>query len=95
LYIERKLGRGWLGLTPRIGFYLLHGLRHRRMVQTLRAILAAVAMAPRSPLATMPLAGTSYLARNDRAHRGSLLHRLTQAVARIGHANGAVSATEQ
>jgi GT2 family glycosyltransferase len=85
LYIERKLGRGWAGLAPRAAGYLLKGSRNRLPLQTLRAILAAADMAPRSPTRSMPPAGASYLTRNDRAHRGSLLRRLTQeALGRLG-----------
>jgi GT2 family glycosyltransferase len=86
LYIERKLGRVGLALAPRAAFYLLKGFRNRLPLQTLRAILAAAAMAPRSSLEQMPHAGTSYLSRNDLAHRGSLLHRIThEMLRRIGH----------
>jgi GT2 family glycosyltransferase len=86
LYIERKLGRVGLALAPRAAFYLLKGFRNRLPLQTLRAIMAAAAMAPRSSLEQMPRAGTSYLSRNDLAHRGSLLHRIThEMLRRIGH----------
>lgn len=85
LYIERKLGRSWLSLSPRAAAYLLKGLFNGRPVQTLRAILAAVEMAPRSRSRSMPSHAMNYLNRNDRAHRGSLLHRLTNEVlSRIG-----------
>jgi GT2 family glycosyltransferase len=91
LYIERKLGNGWLALTPRVAGYLLKGSRNRMPLQTVRAILAAAAMTPRSPFRPMPAAGTSYLTRNDRAHRGSLLHRLVhEALGRIGRPPNAV-----
>jgi GT2 family glycosyltransferase len=84
IYIERKLDRGWCALAPRILGYVLKGWRNGRPVQTLRAISAAVAMAPRSGR-TMPQAGLSYLSRNDRVHRGSLWRRLTREVlSRIG-----------
>lgn len=85
LYIERKLGQSWLALAPRTGGYLLKGSRNGRPLQTLRAVLAATAMAPRSRARTMPAAGVSYLARNDRAHRGSWARRLVREVmGRIG-----------
>ena len=95
LYIERKLGRRWTALAPRMAGYLLKGSRNRLPLQTLRAILAAADMQPRSAAWPMPVAGTSYLTRNDRAHRGSLLHRLMhEALGRIARP-GAVSAAER
>jgi GT2 family glycosyltransferase len=96
LYIERKRGHGWLALSPRVAGYLVKGLRNRLLGPTVRAILAAVEMAPRSPLRIMPPAATSYLNRNDNARRGSMLHRLTHEVlARLGRPQGAVSAARQ
>ena len=96
LYIERKLGSGWLTLAPRIGGYVLKGLRNRRPAQTVRAILAAADMTPRSAWRPMPPDGTFYLTRNDRAHRGSLLRRVRlEAFARNGHPSDAVSAAKR
>jgi GT2 family glycosyltransferase len=84
IYIERKLGRAWWALAPRIAGYLLKGLRNQLAVQTFRAIHAATLMTP-SAARPMPAAGLSYLSRNDRLHRGSLWHRLTREVlSRIG-----------
>lgn len=95
LYIERKLGRRWTSLAPRAAGYLLKGSRNRLPLQTLRAILAAADMAPRSPFRSMPADGLSYLSRNDRVHRGSLLRRLThEALGRISRPD-AVSAAKQ
>jgi GT2 family glycosyltransferase len=85
VYIERKLGHGWLALAPRVAGYMVKGLCNHQPAQTVRAILAAAAMAPRSRRRPMPPAGTSYFARNDTAHRGSLLRRLThEALVRNG-----------
>ncbi|MDR3532871.1 MAG: glycosyltransferase [Rhodopila sp.] len=85
LYIERKLGRRWLVLAPRICGYLLKGLRNGLPVQTLRAIRAARDMGPRRAIRRMPRAGESYLRRNDHAHRGSWLRRLRREVlGRVG-----------
>jgi GT2 family glycosyltransferase len=85
LYIERKQGRGWLTLAPRIAGYLLKGFRNGLPAQTARAILAAADMAPRARSRPMPSAGAFYLTRNDSAHRGSLLHRLRhEALGRMG-----------
>jgi len=95
IYIERKLGLGWLPLAPRIAGYLLKGVRNRLAIQTLRAIIAAAAMAPRFQVQPMPSAGTSYLNRNDRVHRGSWFRRLTHEVfARIGRPPSAASPAE-
>jgi GT2 family glycosyltransferase len=95
IYIERKIGSAWLPLLPRIGGYLLKGARNRLLLATLRAILAAAAMAPRFRSPPLPPAATSYLSRNDRVHRGSWLHRLTSEVlVRIGRPPGAASAAE-
>lgn len=96
LYIERKLGQRWWMLVPRIVGYLLKGIRNRRPLQTVRAVFAAAGMAPRSAARTMSRAGISYLRRNDRAHRGSLLRRLRQkALARIGGEQDAAATAEQ
>jgi GT2 family glycosyltransferase len=96
LYIELKLGRGWRRLLPRAAGYLLKGLRNGLLAQTVRAIAAAHAMAPRRPNQTMPVTGASYVARNDSAHRGSLLFRIRQeALCRLGHAGGAAAASDR
>jgi GT2 family glycosyltransferase len=86
IYIERKLGRGWPALMPRIAGYLLKGFRNRLPMQTVRAIVAAKTMARGARSRPMPPAGAFYLTRNDHAHRGSFLNRLThEALGRIGH----------
>ena len=91
IYIERKLGRGWWSLVPRIAGYGLKGIRNGRPVETLRAIRAAADMAPRAGR-SMPQVGLSYLDRNDRLHRGSVWRRLTREVlCRIGAPTDAVS----
>jgi GT2 family glycosyltransferase len=95
IYIERKLGRGWPALTPRIAGYLLKGFRNRLPMQTVRAIMAAKAMSPNGRSRPMPPAGAFYLTRNDHAHRGSLLHRLThEALGRIGRRPNVASTVE-
>jgi GT2 family glycosyltransferase len=76
LYIARKWGIGWPALTPRIVAYLLKGLRHGLLGQTVRALVAAAAMPP-PPAAPHPSsAARRYHARHDGAHRGGLLMRL-------------------
>ena len=80
LYIERKLGRGWLALTPRACGYLVKGILHGMPLQTLQALHAIQAMMPRQTVRPMPRSGQSYLRRNDRAHRGSLPRRFMREV---------------
>jgi GT2 family glycosyltransferase len=81
LYIARKWGASWPALAPRIGGYILRGLRNGVLRQTLRAIPAAAALArAHAAPAAMPPAGRAYLAANDAAHRGSLLGRLRREV---------------
>jgi hypothetical protein len=85
LYIERKLGRSWASVAPRAAGYVLKGIRNGLPVQTLRAIHAAVAMAPRARLARMPQDALSYLNHNDKAYRESILSRLRyEMLGRVG-----------
>jgi GT2 family glycosyltransferase len=112
LYIERKLGRHGLALVPRTCGYFVKGLRNGLAGETVRAILAAAELGdlhadrdhadhPAQPVSAcrsmqMTRAGTSYLQRNDRAHRGSLLHRITHEVlVRIGRLPGVASTAGQ
>jgi GT2 family glycosyltransferase len=95
VYIERKLGHGWWALAPRTAGYLLKGMCSGRSVQTLQAIWAARDMVP-GAARKMPKAALSYLSRNDRLHRGSLLRRLTREVlTRIGAPKAVVSSAKQ
>ena len=80
LHIERKLGRRWSALAPRAAGYLLKGWRNGLLLQTLRAIIAARTMGSRRVKRTMSRAVVSYLACNDRAHRGSLVGRIRREV---------------
>jgi GT2 family glycosyltransferase len=96
IYIERKLGRGWTELTPRIAGYLLKGFRNHLPRQTVRAIMAAKAMTPGARSRPMPAAGVFYLTRNDLAHRGSFLKRINlEAFGRIGGRPNVASAAER
>ena len=96
LYIERKLGRGWVALAPRIAGYLLRGVRNGLPAQTLRAIRAAKDMAPVMRCRPMPPAGALYLARNDRVHRGSWVRRLTREALRpLGRPSNVASAVKR
>lgn len=81
LYIARKWGTPWLALAPRIGGYLLRGMRNGVLRQTLRAIPAAAELARAHPARlAMPPAGRAYIAANDAAHRGSLAARIRREV---------------
>jgi GT2 family glycosyltransferase len=85
LYIERKLGQHGWDLVPRTCGYLLKGFRNHLLRETISAILGAAAMAPHHRCRQLPPAGVSYVFRNDRAHRGSFLRRVTgEVLARIG-----------
>lgn len=96
LHIERKLGRRWPSMAPRAVAYLVKGCRNGLFVQTIRAVLAAHGMASRSAGRTLPQAAASYLMRNDRAHRGSMVTRIRQEVlGRIARPPGAVSTADR
>ena len=75
LYIERKLGRTWAALAPRAAGYLLKGLRHGLFRQTISALIATRGMSTATARTGLPRAATSYVSRNDQAHRGSILNR--------------------
>ena len=79
LYIERKLGRTWLSLAPRIAGYLLKGMRNGLSGPTMRGIRAALSMVP-DTVRELPAAGHTYCQRNDSAHRGGPGRRLMQDV---------------
>jgi GT2 family glycosyltransferase len=96
LYIERKLGRSWPALAPRIAGYLLRGIRNGLLAQTTRAILAAKHMVPLTRSTPMPPASALYLARNDRVHRGSWLRRLIREALRpLGRPSNVASAVKR
>jgi GT2 family glycosyltransferase len=76
LYVGRKYGTGWLPLAPRIGGYLLKGLRIGQPVRTVRAIVAAVGMAHRTAETRLPPAAVAYLQAHDAAHRKAWFRRL-------------------
>jgi GT2 family glycosyltransferase len=74
LYIGRKYGDGWVALAPRMIGYLLKGLRNGLVVQTVRAMHAAVRM-------PLPACGP-VVPRVDptRRYRGGWLTRLAREV---------------
>lgn len=80
LYIERKLDRTWLALAPRAAGYLLKGLRHGLFRQTIKAMIAARHLSPSTARTGLPRAATSYVSRNDQAHRGSVLGRFRREI---------------
>jgi len=80
LYIARKWGVGWPALTPRIVGYVMRGTRNGLLVQTCRALLAAGRLGRTAgPMRLAPDA-RGYLARHDRAHRGTWLVRMRREV---------------
>jgi GT2 family glycosyltransferase len=80
LYIARKWGIGWPALAPRIAAYMVKGLRHGLLGQTLQALAAAAAMRPAHSALRPSPAARRYLASNDAAHRGHLLTRIGREV---------------
>ena len=80
LYIGRKWESSWLPLAPRAAGYVLRGARNGLWLQTLKAFPAAWRLARVARPGRMPAAGSSYIARNDAAHRGSLGGRLKREV---------------
>jgi GT2 family glycosyltransferase len=92
LYIERKLGQTWTTMLPRVVGYLIRSARHGLVLRTVRAIQAAARLGPAPDMPRIPIAALSYLERNDRQHRGSLLTRFRREVlARIGGAASAAA----
>ncbi len=82
LYVGHKSGACWFAMTPRYAGYLVRGLRNGMLRQTLRALLAAFALARRSERSPLSSEARSYLWRADGAHRGSPLTRLRAEVLR-------------
>jgi GT2 family glycosyltransferase len=69
LYIERKWGATWLNLMPRVGFYLIRAARNGLLIQTMRAIPAAIRLSSHVTARRHPPAARNYLQLNDAAHR--------------------------
>ena len=80
LYIGRKTGESWLGLTPRIAGYIVKAARNGCLGTTPHAIFAAVAMARTVTPVPLSAAARAYLHRADTTHRGTLLNRLWREV---------------
>lgn len=80
IYIARKWGMGWPALGPRYAAYLAKGARNGALVQTLRALRAARAMAEGVAPQALPVAARAYLRTHDTAHRGTWLRRLRHEV---------------
>jgi len=80
LYIERKKGRSWLSLTPRMAGYCVKALRNGCLRDTPGAIRAAIAMARGIVPDPLPHAARDYLYRTDTALRGGMLKRLRREV---------------
>lgn len=71
LYIARKWGTGWIGLVPRIAFYLLRGARNGVLPQTLSALPAALRLSSGVTVRRHSPSALRYLRMNDAAHRGN------------------------
>jgi GT2 family glycosyltransferase len=84
LYIGRKWGSGWPTLLARFGFYLLIGMRHGLVLQTLRALPAAIRVSSGVKVRRHSAAARAYLCANDTAHRGHWLTRPWREGPRVG-----------
>ncbi len=73
LYIAHKWGSGWCGLLPRLAFYLIRGMRNGAVLQTLRAVPAAIRLSSGATVRQHSPAARAYLRKNDQAHRGNWL----------------------
>ena len=80
LCIGRKHGESWLGLSPRSLAYILEGLRHGRLRETIRAIVAAAHLARTGGQILLPDRAKAYLRLNDANRRGSWLAQFLQVV---------------
>ncbi len=80
LYIERKLGRSWLALTPRVIGYAVKALRNGCLADTPRAVRAASVMARGVIPAPLSAKALDYLWRTDTAQRGGFFTRLRREV---------------
>ncbi len=80
LYIERKYAASWPSLAPRIAGYFLRSLRNGVGWQMLRGVAASARMDRTVRPQALPLHARAYLARTDRAHRGTLAGRLRDEV---------------
>ena len=69
LYIERKWGAKWIGLLPRLTFYLLKGARNGVLTQTVRAVPGAIRLSSFVKARHHSPAALSYLRANDAAYR--------------------------
>jgi GT2 family glycosyltransferase len=79
LYIEHKWGTGWFGLLPRMAYYLLRGARNHVLMQTLRALPAAIRLSRGVTVQRHSALAQRYLVRNDTAHRDRWISMLWHA----------------
>ena len=70
LYIGRKWHASWLSLAPRYAGYLLKGARNGVLMQTLRALPAAIRLASGAPPQGISPTMRAYIRMNDARHRG-------------------------
>jgi GT2 family glycosyltransferase len=76
IHIERKWGRSWLGLLPRVLAYGIKAARNGCLAATPGAILAGFRKPRETPPGRLPAAARAYLNQVDRAARGSVFTRL-------------------
>jgi GT2 family glycosyltransferase len=76
IYIRRKWGVSWLSLMLRYIGYLVKGVRNGVLIQTLRALPAAVRLSSGAAAQRLSPAARAYLHANDAVYRGWWLSRL-------------------
>jgi GT2 family glycosyltransferase len=76
LLIARKWSAPWAALVPRIGAYILRGVRDHRLVSTIQGIIEAAQLDRSRPKAVMPPEMRNYLFLNDGRYRNSLLRQI-------------------
>jgi GT2 family glycosyltransferase len=76
ILIARKWGSSWLGLTPRIGAYLVQGALNGAFLAAASGVSAAWRMDDWHSHRKMPPAMRLYLEENEERHRGTWLQKL-------------------
>ena len=84
LYIAHKWGAGWLTLLPRIGYYVVKGIRNGLLAQTLRAVPAAIRLSSGVTVRRHCPAARDYMRANDAAYRGGFVSRSRNSIGKIG-----------
>jgi GT2 family glycosyltransferase len=76
IVIARKWGASWLGLTPRIGAYLVQSALNGALLAALSGVRAAWRMDDWQAHRKMPPAMRRYVEENETRHRGGWLQKL-------------------